>query len=141
MQARAWQHALLGFRAQQQNRIVLEAMRMSPPTYLGTFVCCEHACHYHLPARPCFLRYQIRFARHWVQGWPSAKSQLPVIKPTAMRAGGQKCLAQQSQQVLKVLLHPEPQAFTFDMVAGEAADQDAIFRGACPQVRVLNNQP
>ena len=40
-----------------------------------------------------------------------------------------------------MLLHPEPQAFTFDMVAGEAADQDAIFRGACPQVRVLNNQP
>ena len=56
-----------------------------------------------------------------------------------MRAGGQKCLAQQSQQVLKVLLHPEPQAFTFDMVAGEAADQDAIFRGAALMPGMLFN--
>ncbi|KAK9830576.1 hypothetical protein WJX81_000359 [Elliptochloris bilobata] len=55
------------------------------------------------------------------------------VRPMSEReldAGGQKCLAQQSQQVLKVLLHPEPQVFTFDIVAGEAADQDAIFRVA-----------
>lgn len=39
-----------------------------------------------------------------------------------------------------MLLHPEPQAFTFDMVAGEAADQDAIFRGACPTFRVSQIQ-
>lgn len=32
--------------------------------------------------------------------------------------------------MLKVLLHPEPQAFTFDIVAGESSDQDAVFRGA-----------
>jgi hypothetical protein len=35
--------------------------------------------------------------------------------------------------VLKVLLQPEPQAFRFDVVAGEAADQGAIFRGDRPR--------
>lgn len=51
----------------------------------------------------------------------------PALVPA--RAGGQKCLAQQSQHVLKVLLHPEPAVFTFDVVAGESANQDAVFRG------------
>ena len=56
-----------------------------------------------------------------------------------VRAGGQKCLAQQSQHVLKVLLHPEPQAFTFDIVAGESSDQDAVFRGALVTSKQLSS--
>ena len=58
------------------------------------------------------------------------KTHASKAKPLPCVQAARNALAQQSQQVLKVLLHPEPQAFTFDMVAGEAADQDAIFRGA-----------
>ena len=54
------------------------------------------------------------------------------VRPLSERereAGGHKCVQQPSAHSVRVLTS-EPQVYTFDAVAGEAADQAAFFRGA-----------
>ncbi len=49
-----------------------------------------------------------------------------------------KCLAQTSGQSIKVLTVPEPQQFTYDAIAGESVDQEGVFQGAHPGLKLLS---
>ena len=60
------------------------------------------------------------------------------VRPRSEREsslGGATCIQPLSSTALRVASHPEPHNFSFDYVAGDATDQDTMFRGGCARGR------